>query len=1142
MIITPTGLRLSASDLIEFFDCEHLAWLEREVVRGRAVAPPRGADAMEDLLARKGRDNETAYLDALEAKGTPVARMRRVEQAEAVRVTQEAMAKGEPAIYQATLAGEQWIGVPDFLERIERPSKLGAWSYEVVDTKLSRRTKPDHVIQLSLYTELLSQAQGLAPEHMHVVLDGGVRESFRCTDFGAYVRTLQRRLMTSVAENGEADTYPLPIEHCAICRWEAACKRRWAEDDHLSGVADIRHRQIARLENAGVRTIAALAALPDGARVLRLATGTLGGLRHQARLQVEQRTDGEPHYELLEPVAGRGLALLPAPSPGDVFFDMEGDPFVNGVGLEYLFGADAFDVPDLGGRPEYRAFWGHDRAGERAAFEAFIDFVVERRRIDPLLHVYHYAPYEPSALKRLAGRHGTREAELDNLLRGQVFVDLYRIVRHSLRTSLPGYSIKDIERFYMGPRDASVTSGGDSILAYELWLDTKDDSHLRAIESYNAEDCRSTRLLRDWLLDRREESIARFGETSPFAPEPEPYVPTDKRLAEDAECARLIAALTQGLGQDPKTFSDAERGRWLLAQLVGYHRREERPEWWMYFNRLEMTERELEEDSEAIAGLELDRDVKPRVVARSIDLAFRFPQQESKLSAGTIVRDPATGTNAGTIVEVDVDAGRLVLRRGPNLGNASLPRAIVPVPTFLKDPQREAIQRVAREVVTRGIEGPGSYRALRDLLCGRPPIVLGIDQGEPLQGERLDSETAWRVVSRLAQSALVVQGPPGAGKTYLGGRLLVRLMREGRAVGVTAVSHRAIHNLLDEVERVAHAEGFEFRGIKKCRGDGGPDDDTAFHSKLDRPFINNVRDNPDGVPGGCLLVAGTAWLFSREAMDQSIDTLFVDEAGQVSLADAIAVGTSARNLVLLGDPQQLPQVSQGTHPDGASASVLEHVLGAHDTIPPERGLFLDHSWRMHPDVCRFISELAYDGRLESAPGRERQHVDSPGLSGSGLRYLPVLHTGNSQHSEEEARAIAAEIVRLLEGTFTTSEGEKKPITLDEILIVTPYNAQVQTLRAVIPAGAKVGTVDKFQGREAAVVFYSMVSSSGDDLPRGIEFLFMRNRLNVAVSRARALSVLVASPRLLEIRCRTTDQMRLVNGVCRFVELAGKLDA
>jgi uncharacterized protein len=530
------------------------------------------------------------------------------------------------------------------------------------------------------------------------------------------------------------------------------------------------------------------------------------------------------------------------------------------------------------------------------------------------------------------------------------------------------------------------------------------------------------------------------------------------------------------------------------------------------------------------------------VVARSTDHAFRFPAQESKLSAGTTVDDPATGTRAGTVVEVDVGAGRLVLRRGPNLAKTPLPRAIVPSPTFLTDTQREAIRRVAREVVTRGIDGPGSYRALRDLLCGRPPIVLGIEQGEALQGERLDSETAWRVVSRLAQSALVVQGPPGAGKTYLGGRLLVRLMREGRTVGVTALSHRAIHNLLDEVEKVAHAEGFEFRGIKKCRGDGGPEDDTAFHSKLDRPFINNVRDNPDGVPGGCLLVAGTAWLFSREAMDQSIDTLFVDEAGQVSLADAIAVGTSARNLVLLGDPQQLPQVSQGAHPDGASASVLEHVLGAHDTIPPERGLFLDHSYRMHPDVCRFISELAYDGRLESAPGREHQRVDSPGLSGSGLRYLPVLHTGNSQRSEEEARAIAAQIVRLLEGTFTTSEGERKPITLDEILIVTPYNAQVQTLRAAIPAGAKVGTVDKFQGREAAVVFYSMVSSSGDDLPRGIEFLFMRNRLNVAVSRARALSVLVASPRLLEIRCRTTDQMRLVNGVCRFVELAGKLDA
>jgi len=291
------------------------------------------------------------------------------------------------------------------------------------------------------------------------------------------------------------------------------------------------------------------------------------------------------------------------------------------------------------------------------------------------------------------------------------------------------------------------------------------------------------------------------------------------------------------------------------------------------------------------------------------------------------------------------------------------------------------------------------------------------------------------------------------------------------------------------------------------------------------------------MPAGVSLIAGTAWLFSRLDFDQALDYLFIDEAGQVALADALAVGTSARNLVLLGDPNQLPQVSQGTHPDGAAASVLEHVLGGNDTIPRDRGLFLEQSWRMHPDVCAFISELAYEGRLVSAPDRERQSVDSPGLSGVGLRFLPVPHAGNSQRSAEEAAAIRAEYDRLLEGKWTNWKGETCRIGVADILVVTPYNAQVQTLVAALPKGAQVGTVDKFQGREAAVVFFSMASSSGEDLPRGLEFLFQRNRLNVAISRARALSILVASPKLLQVRCNSIEQMRMVNGVARFVELA-----
>ena len=357
------------------------------------------------------------------------------------------------------------------------------------------------------------------------------------------------------------------------------------------------------------------------------------------------------------------------------------------------------------------------------------------------------------------------------------------------------------------------------------------------------------------------------------------------------------------------------------------------------------------------------------------------------------------------------------------------------------------------------------------------------------------------------------------------------LIAAGKRVGVAANSHKAINNLLAEVESVARHEHVAFRGLKKCS-----DDDDRLCGTL----IEDTESNEACEAGDAALVAGTAWLFSREGMDSSLDYLFIDEAGQVSLADAVAMGTSARNIVLLGDPQQLPQVRQGIHPGESGRSVLEHLLAGRATVPEDRGVFLRHTWRMHPDVCSFISQLSYDGRLTSAEGRERQRITSSVLDGTGLRFLPVEHDGNAQASVEEANAVAAAVRGLLDGgTFTDVEGQVRPLTERDILVVAPYNMQVRCLREALPVDVEVGTVDKFQGREAPVVFFSMASSSGEDVPRGLEFLFSRNRFNVAISRARALAILVCSPQLLDVPCAKVGQMRLVNSLCRFAECASR---
>jgi superfamily I DNA and/or RNA helicase len=268
-------------------------------------------------------------------------------------------------------------------------------------------------------------------------------------------------------------------------------------------------------------------------------------------------------------------------------------------------------------------------------------------------------------------------------------------------------------------------------------------------------------------------------------------------------------------------------------------------------------------------------------------------------------------------------------------------------------------------------------------------------------------------------------------------------------------------------------------------------------------------------------------------LDRHVDTLFVDEGGQFALADALAVGTASRNLVLLGDPNQLPQVSQGSHPPGADASVLGHLLGDDETLREGMGVFLEHTWRLRPEVNDYISETFYEGRLEPAPVTSTRSV----ADGNGVRFLPADHTGHRTAAPEEAKEVAAEIERLVGTPYEDEEGPRA-LRHDDFIVVAPYNSHVRCLREALPPAVRVGTVDKFQGQEATVVFFSMASSSGEDVPRGIDFLFSRNRLNVAVSRARCLAYVVASPRLLDTECRTVEQMKLVNALCRFVEFAG----
>ncbi len=1139
-------LVFSASDLNGFLECEALTDLEREAAEHLRARPE--PDEASKLIARKGDEHERRYVEWLRKSGLAVREIPRVENAdanalrEAERATIAAMDEGTSIIYQATFFDGVFMGHADFLRRVERPSQNRSWSYEVLDTKLALTTRAYFLIQLCNYSEHVARLQGTMPERIVVILGSNEEAPYALRDYFAYYRHLKASFLERMSR-GHSDAYPHEVPHCRICRWAPACDRRRNDDDYLGLVAWMRRDSIRRFQGANITTIGALAVAREEQRPDGMKPETFDRLRDQARLQHVQRTTGELRYELLPLREQRGFALLPQPDDGDLFFDMEGDPLYSAErGLEYLFGVY------LAKERRYVGFWAKSRLEERDAFEALVDLLVERRAKYPGMHVYHYAPYETTALKRLSGYYATREGPLDTLLRAQAFVDLFAVVRQGVRISQPSYSIKKLEAFYGFTRETKTQRGDDSILMFESWLIEGNDNILADIENYNRDDCISTLHLRDWLIRLRGELAARDGA---FPWKPPPVEKAEDPAQESKERVRLRKALLAGI-EPPESLEalraadEDVRVRWLLGHLLDYHRRDDKPAWWAYFYRCENQDELVEFDREAIGELRLCAEIEPyrETPKQNLVYVFAFPEQLHgfERGSGAYVLDAAHPREAGNVVAVDDETSciHVKLRRGID---PSLLTAIAPVPTIQAGLIRDSLERVASACVNGTLER--EHRALLDVVLRRPPRFSGARTG-PVQPQTPGAQAIASLATALDESYLFVQGPPGSGKSTVGASVILDLIASGKRVAILANSHKVIHNLLHKIESEATKHGQTFRGIQRYSNTthGSQFESTLPESLFSTSAATDALDEPHD------LAAGTAWTFARAELAGKYDYLVIDEAGQVSLANAIACAPCARNLVLLGDPLQLAQVSQGAHPPGVELSVMAHLLGDDATVAPDRGVFLDRSFRMHPEICAFISETVYDGRLLASDRTRFNGVDSKGLRGSGLRYAPVEHIGNQRESEEEARVILDEILRLREGTITVADSRDRPqpraFRETDVLIVTPYNAQrrliAQRLGAAGLTGIRVGTVDKFQGQEAPVVFYSMATSSGDDIPRDLAFLFERNRFNVAVSRAQCMSVLVCSPRLLDIRCSNPEQMALVNLLCQFVESATPLAA
>jgi uncharacterized protein len=1184
-LITPSQLALFSRSP------EIGAWWEELKAQGLFSQQQPATTPLDELLFEQGHKHEEVLLDRLEDEGKDVFRQEPVDphgppQEEDYATTKAAMQQGRQYIHQAALKNGEIRGWADLLERIEKPSALGSWSYIPIECKLSSHPKPIYLVQACAYCELLEPILGHLPEHFKLYLGGGRfaegEQGYLTARFWNWYQLLRRRYQTfRAAFDPNQEPEDAPGDHGL---WEPFIEQRLQQKRDLILVAGLCGSQRKKLRNAGIHTIEQLAALPVQRRVPGVNDDLLKRFREQASIQLETGANDERPASRMRPIEeqGRGLALLPAPDVGDIWFDMEGYPDpIRGEKLEYLFGAC---YRDQAGELQFMPWWAHNTAGEKQAFDSFIQWVEQRRLQHPNLHVYHYASYEKTALGNLAALHQIHETLMDQWRATGVLVDLYPIVRRGLLLGADSYSIKKVERLYQPPRDGDVETAADSVVQYAEWLRSGeppiagDHPHgsprLLAIERYNRDDCVSTARLHAFLVEKHQ----KLGLEFPSSFDQKDGVVNESR-AEDAveESPRAKASreaieslmrssqiLLEELPEQHRVnpvpirpekvenrllaLSEADnsagsrgislRSQRLLSQLLPFHVRERKVEWWDFYARLEQPLEDRLDDPEVIvaARLESDQSIQlPRSRQRLLTYSFDR-NQPLKLNDGAGLSLYLTEAEIALAAKLDEETGTVVLTLPDSTQQTRLQSGrpvTIPEQTdlilFPPDISQHLRPHLAGQA-QKWVEGQNLPATMQHLLERRRMAEL-----EPINERTRQNPagTAADLAAFLADAdgiALSLQGPPGTGKTTVTAELIARLSAQGQRIAVSSNSHPAINHLLKQCQKAVDCRGGTAKVVKCMGSSPRPDDESTFGgTAVSCALQKQLRPE-------MAVVGGTAFVFAKHDADP-FDLLVIDEAGQVSLANLLAMARCARNILVVGDQQQLSQPTRAAHPEDSGLSCLDYMMANHAVVPPDRGVFLATSWRMPPVLTAVVSELFYEGQLQPASKNSDNQVDWDGQE-QGLVFEPVSHSDNSTVSEEEVEHIAALVerlhgrpyqrVRLDQGELKTVKGV---LTGKDILITAPYNMQVNRLQKRLGDKARVGTVDKFQGQEAPVAILSLTASDGDSAPRGIDFLLDPNRLNVAISRAQCLSIVVGSPQLAAGISNSIGNVQRLNRLC-----------
>ena len=1120
------GQRLiTPSKVTAWLECPHYLTLESRVAAKLLTVERSHLGDFARLVMAKGLQHEQECLDRYRQEGRNIliveARGDRTFRQWVDDVGNPFTGKHDDVVYQMPFIHEGIRGIADFVVKVTN-HETGKVSYEPVDAKLVRtEAKPGHVLQLCFYADAIRELTGIDPPEMHIMLASGATESLRVNEYRSYWRRLRGALASAIEAGPEADTVPRRCDHCKYCEFNPVCEAQWRDEDSLIYVTGIRKPEIEALTNGGIPTLTRLAELVPVEQPVEGVQGErLKRLKQQAKLQRDAFEQESMPFSMAESEDdktrwGLGLERLPAPDDGDLFVDFEGHPFWKSeAGLFFLFG---WLERDQDGQWRYRTIWAHDKESETAGAAELISYIAQRRKEFPGMHAYHYNHTERSELMKLADGHPAGETLMSELMNTGAFVDLYQVGLNAIQIGAESYGLKCMEKLTDYERSHEIDQGAGAVVMYERYMHSQAEADLAAIAVYNEDDVRATMALRDWLVAHRPPEV----QWRAAYLEPEPGREPDER----------VAALHQ-LGGDAH----------FLGDLLGYWDRE----WQAYItpkaaNLEQATAEDLRDDPETIVGLQCVGEVVRLKVngekKKDPAMRFSFPDSQSlegfALSGDALFIAPDGRRCYVNYEGLDTESGTIDVIWGENRQErGDLPRALTCYKWFRTTGKSESLEALADSV----LEGSAPDNVAMALLRGDLPRFHGAG---PVGGIFTDTlpELADLVV-RLDRSFLAIQGPPGTGKTYTAARLVHAAILAGKRVGITSVAHRVVGNLLREVVKVFREEG-DLDVLRAVCNTKDPNSLPPEVEKGENAKCGNSKFN---------LVAGTTFLFVSKPVKQCpVDILFADEAGQIALADMLATSMATGNLVLVGDPLQLSQVTQASHPRSSGCSALDHVLGEDETMPAERGVFLPVTRRMHPDVCEFISDQIYEGRLISYSGEDFNCAWQTTVAGTGLRWLPVSHTNNTRSSPEEADLIIAEILRLIGTEWTDDKGTQNTLGTEDFVIVTPYNDQQRLLTDRLnsrpeTAGIEVGTVDLFQGQEAAVVFFSMATSNGENVVRGKDFLFSRNRLNVAISRARCLAYLVCTEELLNTRARSVVDMRLISTLNAFVEYAERQSA